>query len=433
MSGYGSYYLRDNPFPETAVIDPSSPDIRLNGSIFHEGIFSREIEALRKKTDQGVTVVYIAGFKFVRGTGKSALMINHLMRMREISGSTCVYVSCRKEDRPRDIARRAVEQWHSAGYLWESFKRAFVEFSEGQSDPLLAPDAVRELFKAFPKAPDRLPLSRYTHSRDHGKIANAFASWASNKVKTSAPSLVVLADSYLSAPSEFCESIKGKSIDSIALYEGCSRFLASFGYNRHYVFFDQFEDMIMGTTKAGMGKFALDMKGIVRASSGAVSIFVTLHPDSENRLRLQTAQDMTGVAPLDTVHRIDVMILDTKGHSSIPLAEEYFKHFRVGDSPYPTYPVEPELLEFMCYLERGLIRRFLQLLHNALAFGIGNGYPELTMEYARTHSTDILGKEVDQKTIDDFNAHRGRPVAPEPTGRSWGGAVKGFKETSNPP
>jgi hypothetical protein len=242
-----------------------------------------------------------------------------------------------------------------------------------------------------------------------------------------------LADSYLSTPSEFCEGIKGKSVDSIALYEGCSRFLASFGYGRHYVFFDQFEDMIMGTTKAGIGKFALDMKSIIRASSGAASIFVTLHPDSENRLRLQTAQDMTGVAPLDTVHRIDVMILDTRGDSAIRLAEEYFKHFRVGDSPYSTYPVEPELLEFMCYLERGLIRRFLQLLHNALAFGIGNGYPELTMEYARAHSTDILGKEVDQKTIDDFNAHRGRPVAPEPTGRSWGGAVKGFKETGNPP
>ncbi len=57
MSGYGSYYLRDNPFPETAVIDSLSPEIRLNGSIFHEGIFSREIEALRKKTDQGVNVV----------------------------------------------------------------------------------------------------------------------------------------------------------------------------------------------------------------------------------------------------------------------------------------------------------------------------------------------------------------------------------------
>jgi hypothetical protein len=193
------------------------------------------------------------------------------------------------------------------------------------------------------------------------------------------------------------------------------------------VFLDQFEDMVMGTSKAGIGKFALEMKSIIRASTETASIFVTLHPNSETSLKVPAAQDMRGVAPLDTVHRIDVMVLDTKGDSAIHLAEEYFRRFRVGEPPYATYPVEPELLEFMCYLKRGLIREFLQLLHNALDYGVGNGCPELTFDYAREHSTDVLGREVDQRTIEGFNRHKGRTAAEVPSGRSISGLVKGFK------
>ena len=408
MADYSNYYLKDNPFPETAVIDPFSDDIRMNGSIFHEGVFRKEIESLRRKTEQGVNVIYLSGIEFDKGIGKSALMINHMRSLREMPGSTCVYVRCSEKDKPRDAARKVVEQWHRSGYLWEAFKAAFTEFSMVRGDPLLASDAVVELFKAFPHLPERLPLSSYTHMRDSRRIAEAFAVWAAEKVKTGAVGLKALAIDYLSAPLEFCESIKGKTIDHIGLYEDCSRFLSTFGYSRHYVFLDQFEDMVMGTSKAGMGKFALEMKSIIRASTGAASIFVTLHPNSETSLKVPAAQDMRGVAPLDTVHRIDVMVLDTKGDSAIHLAEEYFKRFRVGEPPYATYPVEPELLEFMCYLKRGLIREFLQLLHNALDYGVGNGYPELTFDYAREHSTDVLGREVDQRTIEDFNRHKGR-------------------------
>ena len=39
MNEFSKYGLRENPFPSTAVIDPLSEDIRLNGGIFHEGIF----------------------------------------------------------------------------------------------------------------------------------------------------------------------------------------------------------------------------------------------------------------------------------------------------------------------------------------------------------------------------------------------------------
>ena len=62
-------------------------------------------------------------------------------------------------------------------------------------------------------------------------------------------------------------------------------------------------------------------------------------------LKTPSATDMTGVAPLDSVHRINVMNLDTRGDSVIGLAEEYFKRFRTDTPKYTTYPVEPELLD----------------------------------------------------------------------------------------
>jgi hypothetical protein len=411
MNNFSKYNLRENPFPETAVIDPLSEDIRLNGDIFYEGIFKKEIEKLRTKTNQGTNVIYLAGIQFDRGIGKSALMINHMRNLKSSSNCTCAYVRCNEKEKPKDAVRKVIEQLHYCGYLWEAFKKAFIAFSEAQNDILLTPDAVRSLFKANSDRPEILPLSLYTHTRDTEKTAALFANWASANVKASSAGIVTIARDYLSTTNDFAETIKSKTIDLFDLLDACLRFLTYYGCKRHYIFLDQFEDLIMGTSKSSINKFALEMKSFIRASSGLATIFVTLHPNSEISLRVPAAQDMTGVAPLDAVHRIDVMVLDTKGHSAISLAEEYFRRFRTGESPYTTYPIEPELLEFICYLQRGLIRGFLQQLHYALDFGVNNGYPELTYNYSKEHPLDILGREIDQRTIEGFNKHKGKITA----------------------
>ena len=220
-------------------------------------------------------------------------------------------------------------------------------------------------------------------------------------------------------------------MDIIALYEACSRLLNGYGYQRHYIFLDQFEDLIMGTSKSGMNKFALEMKSFIRASSGSATIFVTLHPNSEMSLRVPAAQDMTGLAPLDAVHRIDVMVLDTKGDSAISLAEEYFKCFRVCETqaPYATFPIEPELLEFICYLNRGLIRGFLEQLHNSLDFGANNGHPEITFKYAEEHPLEILGKELDRRAFENFCKLKGKTITEDSSNRGIGRLIKDFKQS----
>jgi len=432
VSDFSKYFLKENPFPETAVIDPLSDDIRVNGGIFHEGIFRKEIESLRQKTEQGVNVVYLSGIQFDRGIGKSALLINHMSFLKGRPGTTSAYVRCGEKNKPRDIARKVVEQWHCRGYLWEAFKAAFIEFSKAKGDPLLAPDAVEELLRVHAEMPERLPLNLYTHIRDKEKLAKAFAGWAANRIKVDTALLNPLLENYLSTPADLLESMKGTKPDSIEFYGACSKLLTAFGFNRHFVFLDQFEDMVMGTSKSGIGVFSLAMKNLIRLSSGSTNIFVTLHPNSEQNLRTPAAQDLTGVAPLDAVHRIDVMVLDTRGDSAISLAEEYFRHFRTGAPPYPTFPVEAELLEFICYMNRGKIRDFLQQLHHCLDYGAGNGWPEFTFEYAKGNPLNVLGREIGERDIEGFRKHRGKVAPGSGGGRSLSGLVKEFKKGGKP-
>jgi hypothetical protein len=431
-NSFSKYYLKENPFPETPVIDPLSSDMRLNGEIFNEHIFQNEIDNLKKKTQQGINVIYLAGIQFDRGIGKSALMINHMRRLTNLPETACAYVRCCEKEKPRDAVRKVIEQWHLCGYLWETFKKAFTAYAKAKNDILLTPDSVESLFKSNQNIPEKLPLSLYTHTRDTSKVKRSFSLWISENYKVNSPSMEILAADYLTLPQNFTDSIKSKTVDIFALYETLSRFLNAFGYKKSYIFLDQFEDMIMGTSKSSINKLALEMKSFIRTSSGYATLFVTLHPNSEMSLRVPAAQDMTGLAPLDAVHRIDVMVLDTKGNSAISLAEEYFKCFRTEGAivPYSTYPFEPEVLEFICYLNRGLIRGFLEQLHNSLDYGANNELKEITFQFAKEHPLEIFGKEIDQRIYDNFYVLKGKTVDHN-SNRGMGKLIQDFKRSES--
>ena len=112
-----------------------------------KGYFLKEIESLRKKTEQCINLIYLAGIEFDRGIGKSALVINHMRHLKSSPGCTCAYVRCCEKEKPRDAIRKVIEQWHQSGFLWDAFKTAFLAFSEVQNNSLLTPDAVEHLFK----------------------------------------------------------------------------------------------------------------------------------------------------------------------------------------------------------------------------------------------------------------------------------------------
>jgi hypothetical protein len=208
---------------------------------------------------------------------------------------------------------------------------------------------------------------------------------------------------YLTEPVGYPRLFNSTKIDPIEVFGDFISILSAIGYERHYIFLDQFEDMIMGSEKRGIGRLCLALKKMILTSNRRVSFFVTLHPSSDMYLKIQEARDLTGIAPLDTIHRVDVMVLDTKGNAALTLAEEYFKYNRIREAPYTTYPVEQELVELICFLQQGNIRGFLQQMHNCIEYGLMLDLPEISLSFALDNPLDIFGREISTTLLDKFN------------------------------
>ena len=165
--------------------------------------------------------------------------------------------------------------------------------------------------------------------------------------------------------------------------------------------------MVMSITKNRMGDFALSMKSLLSGSSGS-SIFVTLHPNSETRLKQPNARDLKSVAPFDAFHRVNLLSLDIVPEKAIGLAEEYLNYYRMDDPPYPSYPFEPEFLLFTWFFNKGVIRNYLQQLHFTLKNGTMLGYPEISFGFAQDNQLEIFGKLVTEKMMKEYHLWRER-------------------------
>lgn len=71
---YSSYELIDNPFPQNPTVIVNHPDMRINGTIFYEGIFEEELKDFNRLLANKTNIIYIRGTQLVRGDGKSAIM-----------------------------------------------------------------------------------------------------------------------------------------------------------------------------------------------------------------------------------------------------------------------------------------------------------------------------------------------------------------------
>jgi hypothetical protein len=249
-----------------------------------------------------------------------------------------------------------------------------------------------------------LPLTLYTQIRDAKRVASKFAKYLQRKVGIDPSNLTPLFEKYLSDPTTYPDILNSTKIDNFRVFEDIIKILNLCGYTRHYIFLNQFEDMIMGTSKKGIGKLCLALKKLLLASSRKASFYVTLHPNSEMLLQIPEAKDLTGIAPLDTIHRVNVMVLDRKGDQALKLAKSYLDCYRTENPQYATYPIENELVNLINYLLGGNIRGLLQQLHNCIEYGTMKELPEITLKYALENQSDVLGREISSKQLDRFNS-----------------------------
>ena len=407
MFDYDEYLLMENPFPITASINPFDFDPRMNGTIFLKEIFEDAIQDLSERTKRGINVIYISGAQQERGVGKSALMIYQWRECKKLPDSTSLYIRLKDDDKPKDICRKIVEQWHTDETLWSVFQKLFLDYCAEKSNPMLRYEAVKYLFDENPNLCERLPLTLYTQIRDAKTVAKQFSRYLQQNTRIDPKNIEPLVLMYLTEPNSYEDILSKSSTDTVGVYSDLLKLLEISGFKHHYIFLDQFEDLITGSSsKQGIAKISLELKNIVLASSRKASLYLTLHPRSEMLLSGMEAKDLTGIAPLDTIRRVNVMVLDRKGDQAAKLAQAYMDHYRTKVPPYPTYPIEEELVNFISFLEGGNIRSLLQNLYNLIEYGTLKELTEITMEYALENQEEVLGKEVNKKQIDRFQMRK---------------------------
>jgi hypothetical protein len=405
MLSYKKYFLSDNPFPSTAIVDVNSQDIRINGTIFYEGIFKSEIEELRKKLEAKTNLIYIAGLKFTRGTGKSALLVNIWRRMQNNESVASVYIRCTESspnNKPSGFATSIILELHRKGYLWEAFRRLLLMYVQDRPSALLTREAIDTLFRAFPKPVERLPLSHYTYITDPFILAKALSNWSCEKCGAAGKAPLTLFSCYLTEPTSFEEKYPKIKEDKIELYKNILKLLTFADFKWNYFFFDQMEDAIMATPGRRMGEFCLGMRRILEASMNSATIIVTLHPDSEMKLNVPSADHLTRLAPLDVTHRVDIMIPEAISDDIINLVAEYMKRFRIAEPPTHIYPFDPEVIKFIGFKKEGNIREILQQLHECIKYGAEVKRDYIDMNFLIQHPRETVGTLINESELNKF-------------------------------
>lgn len=88
MNSYRNYYLRDNPFHWAATFDPSSDDVRINGSIYNPTIMAEVIQSFQHKIRRRFPIIYVQNSEVEWGVGKSALTAHQCQKLIEKEGIT---------------------------------------------------------------------------------------------------------------------------------------------------------------------------------------------------------------------------------------------------------------------------------------------------------------------------------------------------------
>jgi hypothetical protein len=360
-------------------------------------VLSEQVQELDEKLTRRTNLIYLLGFEWEKGTGKSALIVNAWKKQCSSPRIPSIYLKCSNVppfSDPSGFCVGIVKQLHKCNILWASFETLLKRYVAEVNPLFPKAAAIETLFNSYPVAPATLPLARYTHVTNSNKLALDLVRWLNGKKPLDLSICQKWLNVYLSAPNSFEDTLekmgKGLSFDCYRFFINLLNFL---GFDYFYVFLDQFEDAFMKVPSPKVAEFCLEMRRILEAGSGLATLTVTLHPDGETKLSGMGSEQLTQFAPLDTNHIVSVMTLRNKESLAVPLSQVYLEEFRTSKAEYPTYPFTTETLEFICQIEGGNIRQILQRLHYCLEYALENDVSEVTTDVICRNPRRTIGRE----------------------------------------
>jgi hypothetical protein len=393
-----SYYLIDNPFPATPLLDPNSDDDRVNGRIYNPHIREAEIQSFESKIHQRLPLIYIENSVFERGVGKSALLVQQWRQLQTKENVTSLYMRSKENVKPSEFVTRLIDRWHHQGHLWPAVLRTMDTYVQKYPQGDITPAGVSHFKDRFPELPTR-PISLSSFNVFNPKLLiNDLASLAQQQTGDNLH--IELArtffESYLTDPTKFLgfypTILRKQKWDNITMLAGIYRLLKLGGYQYHYLFFDQFEDAVTGLTGKTLISFNTQMRRLIEASMNQATITITLHPGAAQAISTHEGGDIRSLAPHDSRYVVDVLPLTKEGAHQ--LARTYLSHFRLPGATPPDslYPFTPDAIDTIHAASRGNIRSCLQAFNYAVICGIEAGCATIDASFLIEHHAEITGR-----------------------------------------
>lgn len=398
MNFYADYCLRENPFPSTPILDPTSLDEHINGTIFDPEVMPTELKSFMNKIRRRPPLIYVENSDFVRGVGKSALVVQQWRQLRKQPELTSTYIRSEKKLKPAEFAARFIASWHQEGHLWPTVLKVLERYIKEQSKTEITLPGYEAFVEAFPTVPhNAVPLLNFMVYSPERLVSDLVAQACQEAGDGLNVDLArCFFQSYLTDPRTFLEAyrktLRRQKWDTITMLATVYRLMQLGGYQYHFVIMDQFEDVIHGLSGQSLIRFNTEFRRLIEASIRYATLIVTLHPGATNTLSSDEGGDITSIAPLDQRHVVSVLTLTQQGATR--LAKTYIRHFRLPDSTQPDslYPFTDDAIEEVYQAAKGNIRAFLQALNYAIEKGVDEGYPIIDGEFLTKYHSDITGK-----------------------------------------
>jgi hypothetical protein len=393
-----SYFLTDNPFPATPILDPNSDDDRVNGRIYNPHIREAEIQSFESKIRQRLPLIYIENSVFERGVGKSALLVQQWRQLQSEPNVTSLYIRSKENLKPSEFVARLIDRWHHDGYLWPAILRTMDMYIKEYPKGDIPRAGVEHFKERFPDLPKR-PVSLSSFNVFNPKLLiNDLAALAHQEVGDNLHIELarIFFECYLTDPTMFLDSyptvLRKQRWDDITMLAGIYRLLKLGGYQYHYLFFDQFEDAITGLTGKALISFNTQMRRLIEASMNQATITITLHPGAAQALATHEGGDIRSLAPHDSRYVVDVLPLTKEGTHQ--LAQTYLGHYRLPSAvpPDSLFPFTPEAVNTIHTASRGNIRSCLQAFNYAVVCGVEAGCVPIDGEFLVEHHAEITGR-----------------------------------------
>jgi hypothetical protein len=402
---YHPYFLKGNPFPQMAIIDPYSADIRINGTIFNKEVFQEEIADLRRKIESRINLIYITGGGWERGVGKSALMVQEWKRLTSQPGITSIYIRVRSKSGPADFCDDIVQKWHGEGFLWEALKKLLVKYTNEAQYPKVSTSDVKAFASTYPKMTDDVQFGLFSFLYKIEVVISDMTKWICTQSSLAKEKIVqTFLGTYLTKPSSFpnewLKITRGKGVDKIECLRTIIDLMRLSGFLYHYFFLDQFEETIEPLRGASLSIFSTGMSSLLRACTGQATIIVTLHPVAEQALGQPEGKHVISLASLDRRHKIDVNTMSPP--EGVKLCLGYMNLFRTGKPDNSLFPFDEDVVKYLTYLTNGVPRLFLECMNRALEIGVFNGYALITLDFLQQHHEEVTGKVFIKEKLEEY-------------------------------